>query len=165
MIQRYIHEIKWALIFIVALILWVFAERLLGFHSVRLQYQALVSGLFTLVAVLIYVLALGQKRQQYYLDHMTWQQGFYCGFIITLIITILTPLVQLLIHTVVTPHFLTNMITYTAELEGIEPAAAAVRYNLGSYVIQAMLSALVMGIVLSAIIAFFVRTRLIRTGV
>jgi len=55
-------EIKWGLVFAVAIIIWMLIERASGLHSDNIEYHAIVTNLFAVVAIVIYILALRDKR-------------------------------------------------------------------------------------------------------
>lgn len=157
--QRIILELSWALIFIAAMILWMLLERMLGLHSVHIGIHPIATNGFAIVAILVYVLALRHKRRSHYDGVMSWQQGFYTGLVITLIIALLSPLTQWLIHTLVSPHFFTNAATHAVEMELMTPEQAGDYFNLTAYIVQAFFGALILGVVTSAVVAFFVRTK------
>ena len=54
-------EIKWGLIFVVAIILWMIIERLAGLHTHNIQYHAIFTNVFAVVTIVIYILATRQK--------------------------------------------------------------------------------------------------------
>jgi hypothetical protein len=90
---------------------------------------------------------------------MTWNQGFTTGLIITIIVTLLTPLVQWVTHTIISPDFFEYIRAYSVE-QGLMRQDEAVGYfNLSAYIVQSMIGALGMGIITSAIVAFFIRTK------
>lgn len=155
--KNYTLEIKWGVIFIVAMLLWMLLERLVGLHSTHIGQHPIWTNLFAIIAIAVYVLALRQKRTQLN-GVMTWQQGFLSGLIITAVVTILTPLGQYLTHTVITPHFFVNAIDYAVANDKMSQAEALAFFSLESYLLQAVVGALVMGIITSAVVAWFVRT-------
>lgn len=157
--QRYILELGWALIFVFAMFLWMLLERIVGLHSVHIDVHPIYTNLFAIIAVGIYIFALRQKRERFYAGQMTWRQGFYCGLVITLIVALLTPLTQWVVHTLITPHFFVNAATYAIETNVMEASEAAAYFNLGAYIVQAFFGALIMGAVTASVVAFFVRTR------
>jgi hypothetical protein len=105
------------------------------------------------------VVALFDKRKNDFNGKMTWIQGFISGLIITLGVTILTPLTQYLTVEVITPHYFENMIRYAVE-NGLQTQEEAASYfNLQSFMIQSILTAPIMGLATSAIIAIFTRKK------
>lgn len=155
--KNYILEIKWGVIFMVAMLLWMLLERLVGLHSTHIDQHPIWTNLFAIIAISIYVLALRQKRDSQLKGVMTWKQGFLSGLGITVVVTILTPLGQYLTHTVITPHFFVNAIDYAVASGNMSQANAVAYFSLGSYLVQAIIGALVMGVITSAVVAWFVR--------
>lgn len=158
MLRRYLLEICWALVFVLAMLLWMLLERTLGLHSTHIDVHPLYTNFFAIIAIAIYVLALRHKRERFYGGQMTWRQGFNCGLFMTLIIALLTPLTQWVVHTLITPHFFVNAATHAVESGVMDAAEAGAYFDLTAYIIQAFFGALIMGIVTSAVVAFFLRT-------
>lgn len=155
--NNYKLEIRWGVIFSVAMLVWLFIERLVGLHSTYIAQHVMWTNLFAIVAIAIYVLALRQKRQRELQDKMTWKQGFMCGLGITIVVAILTPLTQWLAHSFVSPHFFTNMVEFAVSSGNMTEAQALSYFSLQSYMIQAVIGAVVMGVITSAVVALFVR--------
>ncbi|MDY0089018.1 MAG: hypothetical protein RBR78_01495 [Flavobacteriaceae bacterium] len=59
-------EIKWAVIFSLMMLLWMLLEKLTGLHSTHIDKHAYISNLFAIPAILIYVLALKDKKKNFY---------------------------------------------------------------------------------------------------
>lgn len=156
---RFITEIKWAIIFAVAMLGWMLLERSVGLHSVHIAVHPIWTNLFAIIAVATYVLALREKRARYYDGQMTWQQGFFCGLRITVLIALLSPLLQWIIHRIISPHFFTNAATHAVEAGLMSAEEAGQYFDLSSYIIQATLGALFMGLITSAVVAFALRDR------
>ena len=152
-------EIKWALIFIGMMLLWMILERLFGFHDENIEYHPIVTNFIAIPAILIYVLALLDKRKNFYLGSMTYLQGLVSGLIITLIVTIFTPLTQYLTSTVITPDYFANVIDYSVKMGKMTQEEANAYFNLENYMVQATIGAPIMGIVTSLIVAIFTRKK------
>jgi len=153
-------EIKWAFIFIGSLLLWMLLERLVGLHDKHIDKHQYLTMLYSIVAIVLYVFALLDKRKNFYNGLMTYKQGFLTGLIITVIVTIFSPLTQWIISSVITPDYFENVIQYSVETgyhKSIVDAEA--QFNLKSYIIQSTVGALVMGIVTTAIVAIFTRKK------
>lgn len=101
--NTYRIEIKWALIFVAMMLLWMVMERLAGFHDTHIDKHAIVTNLIAIPAIAIYVLALLDKRKNFYGGYMSYKQGFISGLIITLIVTLFTPLIQFVTSTIISP--------------------------------------------------------------
>lgn len=154
------HEIKWAFIFTIVGILWMVFEKLMGWHAENIASHYYMTNIFAVFAIGIYVFALLEKRKKHYHNSMTWKEGFLSGLMMTLIITLLAPFSQLLISLVISPEYFPNVIKYSVETgyyKTIEEAEAF--FNLKNYLIQSTIGALVMGIITSAIVAFFVKKK------
>ena len=105
-------EIKWALIFILMTLVWMLLEKLAGLHSTHIDKHAIITNLIAIPAVGIYLFALLEKRNRFYKGVMTYKQGFICGLIITIIITVFSPLTQFITSTIITPEYFPNVIKY-----------------------------------------------------
>nr|WP_321356579.1 DUF4199 domain-containing protein [uncultured Draconibacterium sp.] len=152
-------EIKWAILFAVIQLVWMFGERIAGLHDENIAKHSVVTNFFAIVAIAVYVVALLDKRKNDFNGKMTWIQGFISGLIITLGVTILTPLTQYLTVEVITPHYFENMIDYTVEHGLKTPQEAAEYFNLKSYMAESIIFAPLMGLATSAIIAIFTRKK------
>lgn len=82
-----------------------------------------------------------------------------CGVGMTIVVAILSPLTQWLAHSFVSPHFFTNMVEYAVSSSNMTEAQALSYFNLQSYMIQSVIGAVVMGVITSAVVALFVRTK------
>ena len=150
-------EIKWALLFVVVTLAWMMGEKLAGFHDVRIAQHPTATMFFALPAIAVYVFALLDKRRNFYGGAMTYKQGLVCGLLITLFVTLLSPLTQLLVSKVITPDYFTNAANYAVSAGILTAAEAAEEFSLGNYIKQGLIGAPVMGIVTSAIVAVFTR--------
>lgn len=150
-------EIKWAIIFTAMMLLWMLGERLTGLHGEHIDQHYIYTNFVAIPAILIYVLALRDKRKNFYHGTMTYQQGFLTGLIMTVFITLLTPLTQYIISEIISPGYFTNAIDYAIETENMTPQKAKDFFNLKSYILQATIGAFVMGLVTTAVVAIFMR--------
>ena len=95
--NKYTIEIKWALIFVLMMIVWMFAEKIAGLHGSNIDQHALYSNFIAIPAIAIYVLAFLEKRKKDFNGFMSYGQGFITGLKISAIVALLSPVVQLLI--------------------------------------------------------------------
>jgi hypothetical protein len=150
-------EIKWAVIFMAVLLLWMVLEKLTGLHGTHIDKHLYLTNLFAIPAVWIYVLALKEKRKSLG-GKMTFLQGFISGMFITTIVTIFSPVNQWIISEIITPEYFPNVIEYSIKTgyhKSREEAEAF--FNLENYIMQSVVGALVMGSISSLIVAFFVK--------
>lgn len=152
-------EIKWGVIFTVIGLLWMIFEKAMGWHDVLIAKHAIYTNFFGILAVLIFILAVRDKKINFYNGIMTWRQGFVSGLIVTIVITVLSPLSQFISSTYITPDYFNNVIAYSVESNMMKQEQAEAYFNLKSYIIQAAFGALVMGVVTSAVVAWFLKTK------
>lgn len=157
--NKFIIEIKWSLIFVLMMLVWMLLERLAGLHDQHIAQHAIYTNFVAIPAILVYVLALLDKRKNFYHGEMTYKQGFLAGVLITLIVTILSPLMQYITTVVITPDYFTNMIEYNVESNILSLSEAESIFNMQNYIMQTALFTPVMGIVTTAIVAIFIRKR------
>ena len=154
-INRFRTEIKWGLIFSIVMMLWMVFERTMGWHDEKIELHPTYTNLFAIVAVIVYVLALRDKKAKDFGGEMTWVQGFVFGLLVSLVVAILTPLSQWITHTLISPDYFENAINYGVEhgLTTVEEAEA--HFNLQSYIMVSTIFALITGAVTSAVVSFF----------
>lgn len=150
-------EIKWGVIFSVVMILWMVFERMMGWHDQHIDQHMVLTNLFAIPAIAVYVFALLDKRKSDYRGRMTWKEGFISGLYITLVVALLSPLVQILIHTVISPDYFQNVIDYSVNSGEQTREAAEDYFNLQSYMVQGLIGAIIMGVFTSAIVAAFTK--------
>ncbi len=159
MIKNYRIEIKWAIIFIGMMLLWMVLERLAGLHSTHIDKHPVFTNFIAIPAIAVYVFALLDKRKNFYGGNTTYMQGFISGLIITLIVTLMSPLIQIITSLVITPEFFNNSINYAVSNGKMDQAAAEKYFNLSSYILQGLIGTPVMGIVTTAIVAVFTKRK------
>ncbi len=153
-------EIKWALIFVAMTLLWMWLEKLVGLHSTHIDKHMYLTNLFAIPAILVYVLALKEKKKKDYNGQMNYLQGFTSGMIITVILTLLAPLTQWFTSTVITPEYFPNVIEYSVQTGYYSTREEAEAYfTLKNYMVQSAIGTFIMGLITSAVVALFVRSR------
>ena len=152
-------EIKWAFIFILALLTWTLIEMLSGLHSSRIHLHPYVTNLFAIVAIVIYVKALKDKRDHDFNGQLTYKEGLISGSIITVIVTLFSPLSQVIIHQIISPNYFKNMINYSVSNNLMTALEAETYFELKNYIVISVIGALVMGLVTTLIVAVFVKQK------
>ncbi|REL38906.1 DUF4199 domain-containing protein [Rhodohalobacter sp. SW132] len=155
--DKFKHELKWGAIFTLVMLIWMMFERIMGWHTTNIANHATASLFFALPAIAVFVAALLEKRKKAYSGVMTWRQGVICGFYITIVIVLLNPLAQIIIHTVITPDYLQNMIEYSVSSGVLERDEAEAYFSLTNYMVQGVIGTFFMGVVTSAVVAAFIR--------
>ena len=156
-INKYKTEIKWAIIFALSMLIWITLEKLTGLHNEHIDKHPIYTNFFSIVAIAVYVFALLNKRKIDYNGIMSYKQGVMAGIIITIFITILSPLIQLITSTIITPEYFPNVIEYSVNQGLMTEEDAKNLFNLKSYIIQATIGAFMMGVITSIIVAFFTK--------
>ena len=152
--KKFAIEIKWGIRYTFCYLAWAILEKSLGIYGENMSFYMLSSLLFYLFAALIYTLALKEKKTHYFNGNMDWKQGCATGLYMTIVIALLMPLTQASLHELIAPEFFENMIKASKD-----KASAATYFNLKSYIIQSIFFALSIGMVISAIVAYFVQTK------
>ncbi len=157
---KYKIEIKWGIIFTVMMLVWMVLERIAGLHDEHIDKHVIYTNFVAIPAIVVYVLALLDKRKNFYSGTMGYKQGFISGLIISLIVTIFSPLTQYITSTIITPEYFANVIKYTVSQGEMTQADAESFFNLKSYIYQVLIATPIMGIITTAIVAIFTRKKL-----
>jgi hypothetical protein len=157
--KKYRIELIWGILFILIGLLWMIFEKAMGWHDVHIDKHATYSLFIAPIAIAVYVFALLDKKKNFYGGKMTFVQGFVTGLIITAIVVLLNPLSQYITSTYITPDFFKNVIAYSVSTGQMNQQAAEAYFNLKNYLMQSVIGAAVMGLITSAVVAFFVRSR------
>lgn len=153
-------EIKWAIIFSVVSLLWMLLEKLCGLHGEHIDYHMYLTNLFAIPAIIMMVMALKDKKKNFYNGQMTYKQGMISGTIVSVIIAILSPLTQWISSSVISPEYFPNIIKRSVELgyyRAIEDATA--EFNYANYAVYSFFGALMMGILTTAIVMLFLKNK------
>ena len=152
-------EFKWAIIFSLMMLAWMLMEKLVGLHDKHIELHPIVTNFIVIPAIAIFVFAIRDKRRNYYSGRITYKQAFLTGFFMTVFVTLFTPLIQYITSTVISPEFFANVSAYAVKEKIMTPEEAAQMFNLESYIFQATVGAFVMGIMTSAIVAIFTKSK------
>ncbi len=150
------HALKWGLFFTTTTLFWMVFEKGMGWHDEHIDRHASLTNLFAFVAIGIYVIALINARSALG-GSMSWKQGFFAGFRISVVVALLAPLSQWITHTLISPEFFPNVIAYSVETGYATREEAEAFFNLRNYIIYSTIGAIIMGIITSALVALFVR--------
>jgi glucan phosphoethanolaminetransferase (alkaline phosphatase superfamily) len=152
-------EFKWAIIFTIATLAWMLLEKTLGWHDEKIADHYWLTLLFLPVVILLYVLALREKRRRFYDKKITWKQAFLSGLMVSVFAASLSPIAQYLTHNYITPEFFVKVKEYSVTNKLMTANAANDYFNINHYILQAALSALIGGAIISAIVAVFIRRK------
>lgn len=151
-------ELKWGIIFFAIILLWTVFEKSIGLHDERIDKHYILTNFFAIPAIIIYVLALLDKRK-WLGGTMTWAQGFLSGLVIAVIVSLLSPIGQVLTHQYLSPEYFPNVIALSVEQGKLTQEQAEAYFNLNNYIKQAMIGAVMMGAITSALVAIFIRKK------
>ncbi len=153
-------EIKWAIIFSVVGLLWMLLEKLSGLHSTYIDYHLYLTNLFAIPAIIVMVLALKDKKKNFYNGQMTYKQGLISGIVLSIIIAVISPLTQWITSYMISPEYFPNVIKRSVELgyySSTEEAQA--NFNYKNYAIQGAIGALIMGVLTTTVAMILIRTK------
>jgi Na+/proline symporter len=137
----------------------MYFEKAMGWHDEDIAEHATYTNFVAIPSIIVYVLALLEKRKKHYQNVMTWKQGFISGMIITAVVVILTPFSQMVTHELISPEYFENVSAYAVNQGEMTQDEANNYFNLKSYMLQSAVGALIMGALTSAIVAVFVRRK------
>ncbi len=153
-------EIKWAIIFSVMGLLWMLLEKLVGLHGNYIDYHLYLTNLFAIPAIFVMVMALKDKKRNFYGGNMNYMQGLVSGIILSAIIALISPLTQWITSYIITPGYFPNVIKRSVELGYFNTTAEAeANFNYKNYAVQRAIGALIMGVMTTAIAMIFIRTK------
>ena len=150
-------EFKWAIIFTIATLAWMLLEKTLGWHDEQIANHDWLTLLFLPFIILMYVLAIREKRRRLYGKKITWKQAFLSGLMVSVFAALLSPLAQYITHNFITPEFFVKVKDYSVTNKLMTVNAVNDYYNINNYIMQAALSSLIGGAIISAILAFFMK--------
>ncbi|MGV3697886.1 DUF4199 domain-containing protein [Flavobacterium sp.] len=154
-------EIKWALRFTLLTLAWAIGEKTIGLHDEHIENYAILTNLFAFPAFLFFYLAIREKKKYVYENVMTFRQGFVAGLVMSFIIALLNPLVQIVIYKSITPHFFDTIIAYKVKNKNFPMTVENARllFNLKTYMIETTFTALSKGLITGAIVSLLLRNK------
>ena len=157
--KKFAIEIKWGIRYIFVVLAWVLLEKYTGAYAHHIDYYFLYSLGFYVLAFLMYLLAIKEKKESYFQNAMEWKQGCVSGIYMTIVIALLMPFAQIIIHNAIAPEFFPNMIQRALASKNSKPDAIKAYFSLSAYIWQSIFMVLSVGVVYSAIVARFLRSR------
>jgi hypothetical protein len=157
--KKFAIEFKWAIIFTICSLAWTVMEKQLGWHDEKIEMQQIYTMSFGIVAIVLYVLALLDKKKDFFNGTMDWKQGFLSGSILALFIALMTPLTQYISFTAISPTYFDKLIDLAVKNNKMTLEAAQNYFNINNYVYSSTFSNLSYGIVIAAIVALFVKSK------
>ena len=81
------------------------------------------------------------------------------GLVITALITVISPLTQIITVEIISPHYFSNAMQYAVEEGKMTTEQAEKYFNLGNYIVQTVIFTPIMGIITTAIVAIFTKRK------
>lgn len=157
--RKFRIEMKWAIVFVLMTLLWMFGEKMTGLHDEYIKHHPVYTNFYAIPAIAVYILALLDKRKHDFQGTMTYKQGVICGLVMTVMIAVLSPLTQYITSAVITPEYFSNVIAYVVQNDMMSQQEAEAQFNLSNYIFQSVVGALMMGVLTTFIVALFVRKK------
>ncbi len=157
--KKYAIELKWGVLFTLMTLLWMMLEKGLGWHDELIGKHHIYTNFVAIPAIAFYIIALIDKRQNYYGGLMTYKQGFLSGLIISLVVMVLSPLTQVVTSLYITPYYFENVIQHVVAHNQMTLEEAENYFNLSNYILQSAMFAPLMGIITTALVAIFVKRK------
>ena len=155
--KKYSTELKWAIIYFIIYLLWMALEKSMGWHGESIEKHPIYSMLFFVVAIVVFVFALLDKRSE--LKTMTWTQGATSGVVMSIIIAVFSPLSQYIVHNIISPEYFPNAIQAAVSNGRMTQEQAEAFFNYGSYVLQDAGGSLIFNIIFVAVVAYFLKNK------
>lgn len=153
-------EIKWAIYFAVMTLAWMVLEKFAGLHGKNIDYHLYLTNLFAIPAIWFMVLALNDKKKNYYAGIISYKQGLISGIILSLFIALLSPLTQWVITFVISPEYFPNVIKRSVEIGYYKTTELAeANFNYKNYAVNSTIFAFIFGVITTAISMIFIRTK------
>jgi len=156
--NRFGIELKWASIITVFYCLWAFVEKSTGNH-LDFKNIIILVFLFFLCMLVIGLLAFLDKKKNYYQNKWDYKQAFIFGVFLTGITALFNPIAHYIIYNSISPDYFSNLIAYQAAKGKMNQEILEETYNFDSTMYQSMRDILSFGIVISAILAYFLKTK------
>ncbi len=81
--KNYRIEVKWALVFMAMMLIWMLIEKMAGLHSTHIDKHVIYTNFVAIPAIAVYVFAMLDKKRNFYDGTMSYKQGFVFGLIMT----------------------------------------------------------------------------------
>lgn len=156
---RYTTEIKWAFLFFILTLAWMLFEKMLGWHGSRISEHATYSFFYDALFIAIFMMAFRDKKRHFFSGDFTWKHGFIFGLHLTIIIALLSPITQTIVHKIISPEYFPNIIDLAIENQLLSREAAEARFNLRSYMVQNTIGTFLLGLLTTVFMAILFRHR------
>lgn len=157
--KNFAIEIKWAINYSIAFMLWMIFEKSIGWHDATIGKQMIYTNLFGFVALAVYFFAFRDKKKNFFNNSITFRQGFMFGVYLSGLIALFAIVTQYITYTFITPNYFDTLIAEVVKNKKQTLEQAQAFFNYKSYLFQSIFGTLSIGIVTGAIIANFMKTK------
>jgi hypothetical protein len=157
--KNFAIEIKWAINYSIAFMLWMIFEKSIGWHDATIGKQMIYTNLFGFVALAVYFFAFQDKKKNFFNNSITFRQGFMFGVYLSGLIALFAIVTQYITYTFITPNYFDTLIAEVVKNKKQTLEQAQAFFNYKSYLYQSIFGTLSIGIVTGAIIANFMKTK------
>jgi hypothetical protein len=151
-------ELKWAIVYVVMTMAWSLLGKSLGFHDSRIATGVIFNTLIIIPSVIIYVLSMREKKLNYFGGQVSYKQTFMSGLILTLFVTILGPIYPIFTN-MISPDLFDKSIRFMVTSNQMSEADAVKQFTLLSFIIQGIFGSIIFGLIYSAVIAIFLKSK------
>lgn len=152
-------ELKWAILFSVALLCWILFEKTMGWYQDEISDFWWLTLFFEPFALLIYLLALREKRRVVYNRKITWAQAILSGVIISFIVAILSPITEYIAYNFFTPENFNAVSESSVTNELMARSKLNDVFNINNYRWESAFGLFGFGILNTIVAGFFVRKK------
>ncbi len=159
--KKFSIEFKWAAIATLAALIWMFIGKAAGLqtdlHKVR--FEVLHEMLFSFLLFIFYWLGIRQKKKEYYNNIITWQQAFFTGLVMCIMISLFFPIVQFITYNQISPDFMETL-KQALILDGkMDAEEASKNASFDLFIRNGVMNNLSFGVIFTTIIAYFLKTK------
>lgn len=162
--------LKYGILIVFFIFLWGIIEYMAGIEADFIQYHPVLT-LLSLSIPMIFMYFGIREAQKSSVGYFSYGQAFKTGILITLVVAVLDPLGQWIYFSFIRPDFFESMKAFSeARLlaQGIDPEVArrqaTEESTMGSYLLNRFIGAVVAGVIISSILAIFVRDKMLPKG-
>jgi hypothetical protein len=159
-------EQRSALVIAFMLFLWTILMYLTGFHTENIRWQGIVAAISFIFPFIGIFWAVSHKRDKVYFGTINFLQAFLTGTIITVIFSLINPLLMWVYVTVINPSFFRAQIEFDRSRILLEVATenqtqylteSAEHFTLFPFLLSGLIISLVSGLIISLIVALAVK--------
>ena len=155
--KTYKFEIKWAIVFALMTIVWMLIEKLAGLHDQHIENHAFYTKLLSIPALIVFILAMMDKRKNFYFNVFSFKKAFNMGIVLTSMIVVLIPIIYLIVLKVISPDYLTNASEYAISSGNMNEMEARNYFDFNSILLFGIITSLFSGLIISALAALITK--------